>query len=174
MATTHYLISVLYLLTTTSASKPNIIFMFADDLGYNDVQFTSTDLSQPSTDTNTPNLNKLASEEGIILKNMYVHRMCSPTRAAFFSGRYSFRYGMATALLSPDIKVSLTRQVSLISEEFKAAGYNTHAIGKWHLGFQAWEYTPTYRGFDTFYGFYNAWTDYYESDYNMVLDNTKY
>ena len=46
--------------------------------------------------------------------------------------------------------------VPLMPEYFKKAGYMTHAIGKWHLGFCHQNYTPTYRGFDSFYGFYNG------------------
>ena len=110
--------------------KPNIIYMFGDDIGFNDVQFTSlNEDGTASTDTQTPFLNELAIKEGVILSTYYVQRMCSPTRASFLTGRYSFRYGLSTHLLEPDTKVSLTRQLSLISEEFKAAGYNTHAIG---------------------------------------------
>jgi len=153
------------------SSRPNIIFMFGDDVGYNDVEFTSDDLTQPSASTKTPHMNELATKEGLILKNYYVQRMCSPSRASFLSGRYSFRYGLSTHLLEADIKVSLTRQVSLISEEFLAAGYATHAIGKWHLGFQSWEYAPTYRGFETFYGYLNSWADYYTSQYNVWVDD---
>jgi len=151
--------------------------MFADDIGFNDVEFTAAELTQntenPTTTTQTPHLNELAFEEGVRLQNYYVMRMCSPSRAAFLTGRYPFRYAMSTHLLQPDTAVSLTRQMSLVSEEFKAAGYATHAIGKWHLGFQSWEYTPTYRGFDTFYGYLNAWSDYYLSKYGVVIDNVQ-
>lgn len=43
-------------------------------------------------------------------------------------------------------------------------------IGKWHLGYHKWEYTPTYRGFDTFYGFYNGWGDHYSHEIDNILD----
>lgn len=43
-------------------------------------------------------------------------------------------------------------------------------IGKWHLGYHKWEYTPTYRGFDTFYGFYNGWGDHYSHEIDKILD----
>ena len=46
-------------------------------------------------------------------------------------------------------------------QALKSLGYATHMVGKWHLGFCNWRYTPTYRGFQSFYGFYNAAEDYY-------------
>eukprot|EP01084_Bolivina_argentea_P173328 300205_1 len=158
---------------TIVCARPNVVFILVDDIGLNDVQFTSRDLGSPSTDTVTPHLNELATN-GVILTNYYVHRMCSPTRAAFLTGRLAFRYSLNTHLLQPDVAVSLTRQVSMISEEFKAAGYATHLIGKWHLGFQSWEYTPNYRGFDSFYGYYNAFADYYVSNYDLCVGDGEY
>ena len=125
----HYqLLLFVYLILNLNA-RPNIIFMFGDDIGFNDVQFTSEMLASSTSYTKTPHMNKLAGEYGVTLMNYYVQRMCSPSRASFLTGRYSFRYGMSSKLLEPDIKVSLTRQMSLISEEFKSAGYKTHAIG---------------------------------------------
>lgn len=50
----------------------------------------------------------------------------------------------------------------LLPQYLKEEGYKSHAIGKWHLGFFKHEYTPTYRGFDSFYGYYNGFQDYYD------------
>lgn len=61
-------------------------------------------------------------------------------------------------------------RVSLLTVTSSSTGYATHMIGKWHLGYHKWEYTPTYRGFDTFYGFYNGWGDHYSHEIDNILD----
>ena len=126
---------IIYYISNTQSTKPNIIFMFGDDIGYNDVGFTSSDLETSTSYTLSPHINNLATTEGVIINSYFVNRMCSPTRASFLSGRYSFRFGLNTHLIEPDVKLSLTRQVSLISEEFSTAGYNTHAIGYIYIFF---------------------------------------
>ena len=61
-------------------------------------------------------------------------------------------------------------RVSLLTVISPSTGYATHMMGKWHLGYHKWEYTPTYRGFDTFYGFYNGWGDHYSHEIDNILD----
>jgi len=151
--------------TAESAEKrPNIIFMFGDDLGFNELGFSHC------TDTKTPFMDNLATTEGLILRNNYVSKICSPSRSAFMSGRYPSTLGLQNLVFNVQYPVSLTRQVSILSEEFKAAGYKTHIVGKWHLGYTSWEYTPTYRGFDTFHGFYGGTQHYYDHKECMDID----
>jgi len=66
----------------------------------------------------------------------------------------------------------LTRQVSLLSNEFQNSGYTTHLIGKWHLGYCSFEYMPTYRGFDSFYGYLNGGEDYYTHQSSITWEST--
>lgn len=81
------------------------------------------------TDTKTPYIDNLAQNEGLILKHNYVSKICSPSRSAFISGRYPSTLGLQNLVFNVQYDVALTRQVSILSEEFKANGYNTHMIG---------------------------------------------
>ncbi|KAM7431612.1 hypothetical protein ABFA07_017850 [Porites harrisoni] len=64
----------------------------------------------------------------------------------------------------------LPLRFTTLSQKLKEAGYSTHIIGKWHLGFFRWPYTPLYRGFDSFYGFYGGHEDYYSHEHDGILD----
>jgi len=145
----------------TASTKPNIIFMFGDDLGFNELGYLGC------TETSTPNIDSLATDEGLILWTNYVSKICSPSRSAFLSGRYPSTLGLQNLVFNTQYPVSLTRQVSILSEEFKAAGYTTHMIGKWHLGYTSYEYTPTYRGFDTFSGYLGGLVNYFNKSQCM-------
>ena len=106
--------------------RPNIIFMLADDIGFNELGF------HECTTTQTPFIDALATKESLILRHHYVSNLCSPTRAAFLSGRYPHSLGLQhfdSLGLQTQIPVSLTRQVSTISEELRKGGYSTHIIG---------------------------------------------
>ena len=77
------------------------------------------------------------------------------------TGLYPFRLGLQHSVINAGRNEYLTDRVSILPQYLKRLGYATHIVGKWHLGFCDWKYTPTYRGFDTFYGFYNAIEGYY-------------
>ncbi|XP_046374479.1 arylsulfatase B-like isoform X1 [Haliotis rufescens] len=152
----------LFFLSLSSAQRPNIVFIVADDLGWNDVGFRNPDMK-------TPNIDKLATE-GIIFENAYVQPLCSPSRTAFMSGMYPFHAGMQHMALNHGQNVCVPLNYTFLPQELKKLGYATHIIGKWHLGFCKWECTPTYRGFDTFFGYYNAAEDYFTHTAGGYLD----
>ncbi|XP_068235613.1 arylsulfatase B-like [Palaemon carinicauda] len=133
--------------------RPNIILIVADDLGYNDVPWHNPDVK-------APNIRKLA-RQGIILENHYVLPLCTPSRAALLTGVYPFRYGKQAGESLPLSPTGLNASITLLPERLKTLGYSTHLIGKWHLGYCSWDYTPTRRGFDSFYGFYLGSQTYY-------------
>ena len=81
------------------------------------------------TDTHTPRIDDIAINEGLILWHNYVSKICSPSRSAFLSGRYPSTLGLQNLVFNTQWPISLTRQVSILSEEFKANGYSTHLIG---------------------------------------------
>eukprot|EP01084_Bolivina_argentea_P242360 406612_1 len=143
------------LLCSCFAKQPNILFIYVDDVGWNDFGFNQ------NTQTQTPFIDNMVRTESLLIEQNYVSFVCSPTRAQMLSGRYASKLGLQHNVFTQNTPYSLTRQVSLLSNEFQSSGYSTHLIGKFHLGFQAWEYTPTYRGFDTFNGFYNGEETYF-------------
>ena len=125
-------------------SKPNIIIIYMDDMGYGDIEpFGMTGVS-------TPNFNKLASQ-GLRLTNFNVAQaVCTASRTALLTGCYPNRLGMSGALL-PESKIALNHDEQTIAALLKTNGYTTAILGKWHLGNRA-PYFPLHYGFDSFYG----------------------
>ncbi len=133
--------------TTPEANEPgppNIVLIFADDLGYGDLS------SYGHPTIHTPRLDRMA-QEGIKLTAFYVAAAaCTPSRAALLTGRYPIRSGMVH-VLGPDAEHGLPASEVTLAEALKAQGYQTTAIGKWHLGAQD-GFFPTENDFDTYYG----------------------
>ncbi|MGJ8743986.1 sulfatase-like hydrolase/transferase [Polaribacter sp.] len=160
-------ISVYSYAQTTNGSRPNIIVILADDLGYGDVGF-NRDASFP-VDRGvipTPNIDALASS-GVVLKNAHVaHPFCGPSRVAILTGMMPHRIG-AQYNLPNDITSTLGVPVNetYFSTVLQNANYNTAAFGKWHLGFQDGSYQPLDRGFDYFFGFLGGGKNYFENVY---------
>ena len=137
-----------------SETKPNIVHIVADDLGWKDVGFNGC------TDIKTPNLDALAAG-GAKLTQFYVQPMCTPTRAALMTGRYPFRYGLQTVVIPSVSAYGLDTSEWLMPQCLKEAGYNTAIIGKWHLGHADKKYWPKQRGFDYQYGAMIGELDYF-------------
>eukprot|EP01034_Spumella_vulgaris_P041853 gene41853-51875_t len=86
------------------------------------------------------------------------------------TGRYALRFGMH-ASVDEDEELYLTEVT--MAEELKSAGYRTNLVGKWHLGMSSLSRTPTYRGFDHFYGYLGGHIDYWSKKYGDHLDLTE-
>ncbi|XP_046993799.1 arylsulfatase I-like [Schistocerca americana] len=145
------------LLATSSSADtkpPNIIFILADDMGWNDVSFHG------SKQIPTPNIDALAYH-GIILNNHYVQPICTPSRAAFMTGKYPIRTGEQGTPMDEHEGRGLPNGM-LLPGYLKQLGYVTRAVGKWHLGFHEVELTPTYRGFDSFLGHWGGSIGYFD------------
>jgi arylsulfatase A-like enzyme len=141
------------------AKRPNVIVIVSDDQGYADVGVYGC------KDIPTPNFDSLA-KNGVRCTNGYVSGpYCSPTRAGLMTGRYQQRYGHEfnpgpAARAPADFGLPL-REVTL-ADRFKAAGYKTGLVGKWHLGYTE-KFHPTRRGFDEFFGFLGGAHSYVDS-----------
>lgn len=136
------------------AGSPHVVLLVLDDIGWADVGYHGSNFP-------TPNIDRLAAT-GIKLERMYVMPQCSPTRAAIMTGRYSFRTGLQhfTTIL-PGTTPGIPEWDKTLAETFKAGGYATHMIGKWHIGYSKWSQTPLGKGFDSFYGYLQGEVDYY-------------
>ena len=123
---------------------PNIVIIFADDLGYGDLSV----YGHPTI--RTPRLDRLAAE-GLKLTSFYAAEpVCSASRYSLLTGRYSARAGITGALM-PDSKDGLAAGETTIADLLKSAGYRTGIVGKWHLGHRPGLF-PTEHGFDSYFG----------------------
>ena len=156
------------------AAKPNIVFILADDLGYADLGCYG------GKDARTPNIDRLA-KEGVRFTDFYSNApVCTPTRAAFITGRYQQRAGLEWALgftaeqyrrkgdkwVPEEDKLALglpTSEVS-IARMLRMAGYRAAAFGKWHLGYRI-DFNPIRHGFEEYFGVLLGHADYYTYNY---------
>lgn len=122
---------------------PNVILMICDDLGSGDLHCYGSSLK-------TPNLDRMASEGARFTHFNTAHPICSASRAALLTGRYSSRTHTQGAY-GPSSKEGMDLDEKTLADILKTAGYKSMAIGKWHLGFPP-PYLPTNRGFDAYYG----------------------
>lgn len=144
---------------TATPAKPNIVVILADDMGYGDAGF------QGCTDIPTPNLDALA-RAGVRFSNGYVTApLCSPSRAAFLTGRHQCRFGHTfnPTRKSPATMSGLDLAQRTIADRLRAAGYVTGLLGKWHQG-EAERFHPLHRGFDEFFGFLGGAHSYFEAN----------
>ena len=129
-------------------SKPNIIYISCDNLGYGDVEPFGSQLHR------TPHLTRMATE-GMKFTHYYsASGVCTPSRAALMTGCYPCRVSMDVtdgAVLRPVSQIGLHPQETTIAEVLQLAGYSTAIFGKWHLGDQL-EFLPTRQGFDYYLG----------------------
>lgn len=134
--------------TCPAESRPNIVVIIADDLGWADVGFHAKEMP-------TPRLDRLA-REGAELGRFYAHPLCSPTRAALLTGQSPRRFSIVGALQGRD--PGLPAGLPTLPATLRAAGYHTSMVGKWHVGHAT---TPQQQGFEHFYGFLNGEIDYF-------------
>ena len=162
--------------SSSSPPRPHIVLFVFDDLGYNDLgTFSSPEAeawSSPSEGSQqsqapasyqpfTPHMDRLMAQ-GVKLKQFYVQPICSPTRSALMTGRYPVRTGGNVGVALPFHRTWAAAEEVFLPERLAQAGYVCRAVGKWHLGHSRRDFTPTGRGFHSFYGKYHGGGDFWE------------
>ncbi len=143
--------------TTLAESKPNVVLIFADDLGYGDLGCYG------ATKVQTPNIDRLATEGRRFTDAHSVSAVCTPSRYALLTGQYPVRANGGQGLWGPAPVTSpllVDTERLTIADVFKNSGYSTAAFGKWHLGFKTgmndWQAPlspgPQDLGFDHYFG----------------------
>jgi arylsulfatase A-like enzyme len=127
--------------------RPNILFILADNLGYGDLGVYGGGELRGAP---TPRIDELAAQ-GLRLTQFLVEPGCTPSRAAFMTGRYSIRSGLSLVAVEGSTTGSLPATEITMAEMLRDAGYATAMFGKWHLGAQPYS-QPQNKGFDEFYG----------------------
>ncbi len=161
---------------TLEDSKPNIIIIMADDMGYSDLGCYGSEIE-------TPNLDKLAAN-GIKFTQFYNAGRCSPSRASLLTGLYPHKAGVGWLTTepkgntAPGYRGNLSSNAITIPEILKTTGYATYMSGKWHVTEKqkmeskkpdnSW---PNQRGFDQFFGTINGLADYF-IPVNLKRNNT--
>ena len=126
-----------------SAAGPNIVLLFADDLGYGDLGV----FGNPTI--RTPELDRLASE-GLRMTSFYSAPSCVPARVQLLLGRYPSRAAVGRTSVGGD--GGIPADLTTLAQGLRAAGYRTAMAGKWHLGYVREEFLPVGKGFDRWFG----------------------
>lgn len=156
------------------SDAPNVAVILLDDMGFAQLGCYGSDIS-------TPNIDKLA-EGGLRYNNFHTTAMCSPTRASLLTGRNPHTTGVSFVSEFdsgfPNCRGKVRKDTAMISEMLLEEGYNTYAVGKWHLAprreesnagpFDGW---PLGRGFERYYGFLRGATSQYYPD--LIEDNKR-
>ena len=157
------------LATAATKQPPNIVLLFADDLGYSDIGCFGGEI-------HTPNLDSLA-KEGVRFTQFYNTARCCPSRATLLSGLYAHQTGMGHMVEPkpfPAYAGDLNTRCVTLAEALKPAGYETYLSGKWHVTpFNASKHNwPLQRGFDHYYGIIDGAGSYFDPD-SLVRDNER-
>ncbi|QXD23075.1 sulfatase-like hydrolase/transferase [Opitutia bacterium ISCC 51] len=145
-----------------TASKPNVLLIVADDMGYGDFGTFNPAVQ-------TPNLNSLITQGTCFRQHYSASPICSPARASLLTGRVPHRTGAITQHELHGLDRIALREVT-IADMFQNSGYTTGLVGKWHNGALDARFEPNARGFEEFVGFCGGWSDYY--DYTLRVNES--
>jgi len=155
----------------SSAARPNIVFLFADDLGY-------ADLSCYGRQYSTPCLDSLARGGALFTQAYASSCVCSATRVALMTGREPGRYriGLDEPLaFDHEETIGLPTDIPTLPSLLRKAGYRTSLFGKWHLG-KPPKFGPLKSGYDRFFGMYSGYSFYFghgKDDPSPIIDGER-
>ena len=147
----------------SSASRPNIVIIMVDDMGFSDIGCYGGEID-------TPNIDRLAAN-GLRFKQFYNTGRCCPTRASLMTGLHPHQTGIGHMTETPDLPSPLENEpyqgylndrCVTIAQALKLAGYHTLMTGKWHLGYHRDDCGPLERGFDKYFGIISGASDYFK------------
>lgn len=156
-----------------ASGRPNVVVVLCDDMGYSDIGCFGSEIP-------TPEIDSLATN-GVRYRNFHTAPICSPTRAALLTGMNPHRAGFGRVASFdpgfPGYSMEFPSEVPTVADTFRASGYATYAVGKWHLareieqsGAGSRHGWPLQRGFDRFYGFLDGFTNFFHP-HQLVSDN---
>jgi len=146
-------------LSVSTKTSPHVILIVADDLAWNSIGYSSDEMAFV-----TPRLTAFG-ESGIIMDNFYAQEVCSPSRGSLLTGRYPLSIGMQYGMVAANAEWGMPLDETTVAEVLGDGGYNTHMLGKWHLGYFSPKFLPTARGFESWTGYANG-ENYYWSKKN--------
>ncbi len=162
---------------TPSDSRPNVVLIMVDDMGYSDIGCYGGEIP-------TPNIDALAAG-GLRMSQFYNQARCCPTRATLMTGLYPHQTGIGHMTQAPyslgrydtwteNYQGYLNRNCVTMAEVLGASGYQTFMSGKWHLGYVEEDRWPLQRGFERFYGILLGAASYLKpaGERGLTLDNT--
>lgn len=151
------LVGLLGGLVARAAERPNVLLILADDMGYAVPTANGGDAKRVAT----PNLDRIALEGARFTEAYVTCSVCSPSRAGILSGQYPQRFGYYA---NKDAHAGgVPGDIAMMPRFLKEAGYTTAMVGKWHLGTKQPGQHPLEKGFDSYFGFDEAQTDYFKS-----------
>ena len=141
------------MVVTFAQQRPNVLVLFADDLGINQLNIAGKPLGYTGVDgaIKTPNLERFSAEGTTFMQWYSGFHVCTPSRASLLTGRLPVRVGLGDGVLTASAKGGLPTNETTIAELLGAAGYETAMFGKWHLG-QREQFLPHHQGFQQYFG----------------------
>jgi arylsulfatase A-like enzyme len=152
--------------TNMKFSKPNIIFILADDLGYGDLSCYG------QTKFSTPNIDALAKEVMLFTQYYSGATVCAPSRSALMTSLHTVHtFVRGNKEVRPERQIPIPDTTYILPEFLKSEGYVTGAFGKWGLGYPNSEGDPLNLGFDVFFGYNCQRLEYHYYPYHLWNNN---